>query len=272
MSSYAFARRPSWILRHVLIVVLVVVMVNLGLWQLRRLDEKRDRNALVEARGDEPVAQVEDVVSSDDPLSVGDELRYRRVTAAGTYDVADQVLVRNRSFQEAPGSWVLTPLVLDDGSAIVVNRGWVPVTGELPLDPSAAPPGGPVTVQGTLQQTEVRGSFGPRDPAEGRLDTLSRVDLARLQRQIDAPLLPVWLELTDQDPPPGDQPTYVEPPVLDEGPHFSYAVQWFIFSTIAVIGYPLILRRKARTEAVEDASGREDLSSHTNDRVQNPVP
>jgi cytochrome oxidase assembly protein ShyY1 len=47
-------------------------------------------------------------------------------------------------------------------------------------------------------------------------------------------------------------PTVLDLPELDEGPHFSYAVQWFIFSTIAIVGYPLILRRNAREKARDD--------------------
>jgi surfeit locus 1 family protein len=245
--SYAFARRPKWILSHLLVLVLVVVMINLGFWQLRRLDQKRDRNALIEERMDEPVAQIDEVVDQGAALDAGEDVRYRRATATGTYAAEDQVLVRNRSFDGAAGSWVLTPLVLDDGTAVVVNRGWVPVTGDLELDPAAAPPTGTVDVEGLVEETQERGRFGPRDPEDGTLDVLSRVDLARYQAQVDLPLYPVWLQLTEQEPAQGEMPTPVEPPELDEGPHLSYAVQWFTFTAIALIGYPLILRRRARS-------------------------
>jgi surfeit locus 1 family protein len=245
--SYAFARRPKWILSHLLVLVLVVVMINLGFWQLRRLDEKRDRNALIEERMDEPVAQIDEVVDQGSDLAAGEDVRYRRATATGTYAAEDQVLVRNRSFDGAAGSWVLTPLVLDDGTAVVVNRGWVPVTGDLELDPAAAPPTGTVDVEGLVEETQERGRFGPRDPEDGTLAVLSRVDLARYQAQVDLPLYPVWLQLTEQEPAQGDMPTPVEPPELDEGPHLGYAVQWFTFTAIALIGYPLILRRRARS-------------------------
>ncbi|HET9541809.1 MAG TPA: SURF1 family protein, partial [Acidimicrobiales bacterium] len=208
--------------------------------------EKKDRNALITARQDEPVAPVEDIVSADQPTGVGDDVRFRRATATGTYDEAAQVLVRNRSFDEAPGSWVLTPLVMDDGTVLVVNRGWVPVTGEQTLSHDAAPPEGTVEVEGLLEASQSRGSFGPTDPSDEVLDTLSRVDLDRYQEQVDGDLYPVWLQLESQDPPPGDRPTPVDPPELTEGPHLGYAFQWFTFTVIALVGYPLILRRRAR--------------------------
>jgi surfeit locus 1 family protein len=243
---YAFAREPKWILSHLCVLLLVVVMILLGFWQLDRLQQKKDRNALVTARQEEPVAPVTDIVSADDPSDVGGDVRFREATATGVYDEDAQVLVRNRTFDGAPGSWVLTPLVLQDGTAIVVNRGWVPVTGEQVLSPVAAPPPGEVDVQGLLEQTQNRGSFGPTDPSGEVLDTLSRVDLERLQEQVDEDLFPVWLQLETQDPPPGNQPTPVEPPELSEGPHLGYAVQWFTFTLIALVGYPIILRRRAR--------------------------
>jgi surfeit locus 1 family protein len=143
--------------------------------------------------------------------------------------------------------------VLDDGTAVVVNRGWVPVTGEQSLSPAARPPTGEVTVQGSLQESQTRGAFGPTDPSGEVLDTLSRVDLERYQEQVDADLFPVWLQLETQDPEQGAQPTPVELPALDEGPHLGYAVQWFTFTLIALIGYPMILRRRAhRADEVYD--------------------
>jgi len=243
---YRFAREPRWILSHVLVLALVVAMVFAAFWQLDRLQQRKDENALIRARTAEPVAPVTEVVTAEDPTSVGDDVRLRRVTAEGTYDVSEQVLVRNRTFDEAPGSWVLTPLVLEDGTALVVNRGWVSVTGDQALPADAAPPPGEVTVTGLLEATQARGRFGPTDPTDRELDTLSRVDLERYQQQVDADLLPVWLQLEEQDPPVATRPTPLPPPELSEGPHFSYAVQWGIFTTIAVVGYVLILRRRAR--------------------------
>jgi cytochrome oxidase assembly protein ShyY1 len=150
---------------------------------------------------------------------------------------------------------VLTPLRRDDGSIVVVNRGWIPNSGALEAVPASyAPAAGEVEVAGLVEATQERGRSGPTDPAEGRLTNLARVDIERFARQLDGPVVPAWIQLQQERPAPagGDVPVPVDPPELDEGPHFSYAVQWFIFSTIAIVGYPLILRRNAREQGVDD--------------------
>ena len=106
---------------------------------------------------------------------------------------------------------------------------------------------GSVTVEGQVRRTETRGSFGPTDPATGTLPNLARADVARIDAQVPASLLPLVLQLSSQTPAvTAEDPTPVPPPTLDEGPHLGYAAQWAIFATIALVGYPLILRRRAR--------------------------
>ncbi len=240
---YRFALRPRWVLSHVLVLALVVVMVNLGFWQLRRLDEKRDRNGLIEARMAEPAAALDAIDPDVDP----DTVTYRRAAATGVYEAADEVLVRGRSLGGQPGVWVLTPLRTADGLGVVVNRGWVGSSGPIDVAPAeATAPGGEVVVTGLLTPTQRKGSFGATDPPEGRLATLARADVERIQAQVGYPLYPVVLQLSAQDPEQAsDLPVPLEPPELTEGPHLGYAAQWFIFSGIAVVGYPLILRRQA---------------------------
>jgi cytochrome oxidase assembly protein ShyY1 len=253
MSRYRFARRPLWIVSHVVVVALVVFMIWAGFWQLRRFRERGELNRLYAERQEVATADVGDVIAPGAPLE-GDEVDgavFRRVTATGVYDASAEVLVRNRTQDGGPGVWVLTPLDLGDGTALVVNRGFVPVSGtpgDLPAE--AEPPSGEVTVTGLLQQTQARGRFQPTDPAEGTLDVLSRVDLARYQQQVDADLYPAWLLLQQQAPPPtGDLPILLSPPEpFSETRHLSYAVQWFVFTAIALVGYWIILRRQARQE------------------------
>jgi cytochrome oxidase assembly protein ShyY1 len=242
---YRFALRPRWLLSHVLVAVLIVTMIGLGLWQLRRLDDRRDRNALIEQRTEEPAVPLAEVLAIDDPAAA-DGVQFRRVEISGTYDPGSDVLVRNRTFDGQPGSWLLATMRLDDGGAVVVSRGWVPVTGEQVPPDDALAPAGPVTVDGIIEITQERGRFGSTDPAGGTLRRVARVDVERLSEQIDGPTYPVWVQTTTERPDPGDLPVPVEPPELDEGPHLGYAVQWFIFSLIALLGYPLVLRRVAR--------------------------
>ncbi|MGH9084027.1 MAG: SURF1 family protein [Acidimicrobiales bacterium] len=254
--SWRFARTPKWIVRHLLVVVLVIVMVQLGLWQLRRLDDRQAHNALVESRQAEPSAAVEDLVPPG--AAVGsravDDVVHRLATARGAYEPEDTVVVENRTLNGASGGWVLTPLRFDDGRAVLVNRGFIGFDADGRII-APDPPGGRVQVDGIVLPSQEREGLGAADPSEGTLDVLVRVDLERFAAQVDYDVLPAYLQLQASDPPeataPAGSPQLValDPPELGEGPHLSYAVQWFIFTTIAAGGYLLLLRKLAIEEA-----------------------
>jgi cytochrome oxidase assembly protein ShyY1 len=250
VSRYRFLGRPRWVLFTALIAGLVVLMLNLAFWQLRRLDARRELNRQITTREAEPVAPLGDVLGPDATPDQVADAAWRPVAASGTYDPADEVLIRNRSFDGHPGYHVVTPLRLADGSAVLVNRGWIPLEGDDEAAPSIpAPPAGPVTVTGRVRPTQHKGRFfSPTDPPEGRLHQLYRVDVPRLRQQVSYPLVPAYLELVTTDPaPPAEQPELIPPPVLDEGPHLSYAGQWFLFSACAVGGWVVVVRRAARS-------------------------
>ena len=124
-----------------------------------------------------------------------------------------------------------------------------------------APPAGNVLVVGALSSTQTRGRLGPTDPGEGTLDTLARADLERLQQQVDYDLYPAYIRLSNQDPAQtGDLPLPLGPNDVDAGPHLGYAFQWFSFSLIAIVGYPLVLRRVARGH--QGGGGRPAAATH----------
>ncbi len=254
MSRYRFALRPRWILSHLLVLLLVVTMVELGFWQLRRLHGRRDANASIERAEHMPAVPIDTLVPPGASTDTGSSIAFRQVSATGTYDTSNEIIIRSRSLNEQPGVWVATPLRLAGGGAVIVMRGFLPSQGTLEAVPAdAEPPSGTVTVTGLAQSTQTRGSFGPTDPADGKLTTMARVDLARMAKQLPYPIVPSWVQLSTQTPAQaGTYPTPIPPPTLDDGPHLSYAVQWFIFTAIALIGYPLILRRKASGKDEDD--------------------
>jgi surfeit locus 1 family protein len=247
-SERPFWLRPKWVFGHILCATLVIAFVNLGFWQLRRLHDKRERNDLIAAR------QAAPPVSVDEALRTGpDGAVYRRVRAEGTWDAPATVLVRSRSLDGNPGYHVLTPLVMGD-EAIIVNRGFAPSGGGgEPAILAAVRPRSTaqVRVDGLLRLSETRGSFGPKDPMTGRLTVVNRIDIPRLQEQSDHELAPVYLQAQATTPPEGELPRILPPPATDEGPHLSYAVQWFIFATVGTIGWPLLLRKQSRDLAGE---------------------
>ena len=254
--SWRFVITPKWIARHVAVVLLVAGMLALLVWQLDRRQEKREYKHLVEGREVQAPVDVASLLPVG--LHVGDDavddVLYRQVTAAGTYLASSTVVVENRTgANDSPGGWVLTPLDLGGGRAVLVNRGFVGLDADGKVVPPA-PPTGEVRVGGLLFPSQRRGSFGPTDPSTGVLAVVARVDLDRIDEQVAGDLLPAYVQLTSTDPPEppvGDGAAAVEalgPLHPDEGPHFSYAVQWAIFSTIASAGYVVLLRKVAREE------------------------
>ncbi len=264
---YRFLLKPGWILSHIFVLACVIAFVSLGLWQLRRLDERKSYNAEVAAAEALPPELVTTLLP-DGAASTAEQVDavvYRTVQVTGTYAVDQQVLVQNRTNGGAPGFWVLTPLVQADGTAVVINRGWVPInyTVEGPWT-DFDPPTGTVSVLGMLQVPQVRPTSGlitgPSDAAEGVLRSLARVDVPRLQQQVDEQLLPIYVNLQAQDPAQaGPLPEPLPEPELSEGPHLNYAGQWFIFALLTCIVYPLLLRRVARRRLADDPGSSSDV-------------
>ncbi|MFY9588996.1 MAG: SURF1 family protein [Actinomycetota bacterium] len=250
-------RSRKWVVLTLLVVVAVGVMIELGLWQLRRLHTVREDNARVRARLAQPVEDIDSVVP---PGVDAADAAYRRVRVSGRYDRVSEILLTNRSFQGEPGSHVLTPVVLADGRGVVVDRGWIPQGLSGAAEERTRPPVlRPVDVVGVLFPSERRGAFGPAIPPAGRLTTIPRIDVRRIDEQVDYALVPLYLRLESQTPAQtGDLPVPPGLPDLGEGPHLSYAVQWFIFATLAAGTYVVLarreLRRGARPSHVSDMS------------------
>lgn len=237
---YGFLLGPKWIAFHLLVLTAVVVMVNLAFWQLRRLDERKEFNSTVRDHSNQPVAPMGDVLTPGaDPAA----LEWRRVEVDGTYLGGKQVLVVNRSQDNEAGRNVVDPLQLADGTIVLVNRGFVGG-----LDPVPPAPAGPVHLVGKLRASEVRRLGQPEDASGVVLTEVRRLDIAKLAPQMGGTVAPMYLELLESTPADtGVQP--VTPPTLDEGPHLSYTIQWFIFSICAIAGWVLAVRRSTATRA-----------------------
>ena len=227
-----FLFRPRWIAFHLLCVAGVVAMIMLSFWQFDRLAERKDFNRDVRSRSDTPIV---DLASLDlaDPASV----EWRAVRATGTYLPSEQILILNRSQDGRAGVNVVTPLRLDDGRIVAVTRGFIGLA-----DTPPAAPTGPVDVVGVARASDSRRAGQPTE-AEGRLSEMFRLDLDRLDEQIDGDLLDVSISMIDSAP--SDDPILrpVPPPALSEGSHLSYAIQWLIFAACVVIGWTLAVRR-----------------------------
>lgn len=246
---YRFLFRPRWLAFHLLVVAAIVVMVNLGFWQLGRLDERRDFNRQVEATIDQPAAPLDAVLT---PSTNEAAVEWRSVMAAGDYLPAEQFVVFNRSQGGSAGDMVVTPLRLDDGRILLVERGFVP------LGQSAQPPpAGSVEVTGRLRPSEERRRGGLADPADGDLTEVHRIDIERLSSQLPGPVVPMYVELVSSRPAEaGPYPIPPSAPELTERNHLSYAVQWFIFAACVAVGWVLAVRHSVSTRRADAAAAR----------------
>lgn len=261
------------ILGHLLVATVTVVFVVLGFWQLSRHGQLLDRNARIEARLAEAPRPYQQLVQGLDPDAlpgVEQDGRDRPVTISGVFHPEHEVLLRNRAYEERPGFHVLTPLEptqalpnQPEGSWVLVNRGWIPFQYDDPNLPPWDAPEGEVQISGWLlpEADDPEGPlamFAPRDPAEGALERVARPDVERLAAQMPAPLAPFLVTagtLTTADGVSRSAatlgtdgwvvlPVLLETPQAEGGPHLSYALQWWSFALIAVIGYAFLLRRR----------------------------
>jgi cytochrome oxidase assembly protein ShyY1 len=218
-------------------------MVNFSIWQFGRLSERREFNSEVRQR-----SALETVNISELDLSDPSAMQWRTAGAIGTYDPSEQVLILNRSQNGVAGLNVVTPLILDDGRAILVNRGFIGLSETPPSAPS-----GTVRVLGTVQISEQRTS-GQATQASGEQSEFFRLDIALLGEQIDYDLLPVALVAIASEP--SESPTIapINPPELSQGPHLSYAIQWLIFSIAVIVGWVLAIRKSLANRALTTPS------------------
>jgi surfeit locus 1 family protein len=242
---------PVWLVAHVLVLVVLVTFPLLGLWQLDRHEQRQATDAALAQRPEQPALSAGEL--DGDP----DELAYRRVAVTGTWEPDEEVLLSTRPYQGRPGHHVLTPLRLEDGSAVLVDRGWVPYEHDGVPVQAAAPPDGPVEVTGLALPREpahragVLGGDG-RDPDElapgEPVEFVSHADPAVVGRAIDEDLPALVVRADGGHRRSGAElPASVPPPEPDEGvDHFSYAMQWFAFTGVVAIGYPVLLRRRRR--------------------------
>lgn len=227
---YRFLLSPKWLLGHVLVLTVLVTFPQLGVWQLNQQDRLEERNAAIEAQLAAPPQPLGDALA-------GGTVAYERVVAEGTYRQEDQVLSAPASRDERPpGHQVLTPLDTDAGT-LLVDRGWVPFDRDGVDDQLLATPDGTVRVEGLLMPPE------PGDPGDGEF--VGAIDPAHVAARTGVDLLPNHLLLRDADPAP-DGPLPSGEPSAESGNHLSYAAQWFLFTAVVAIGYPILLVRTAR--------------------------
>jgi surfeit locus 1 family protein len=247
---------PAGVAGTLLLAVIVIVFVRLGFWQLDRMAEQRELNAGIAARLVAP--PIRDVTALSDTAG----LFYRAITISGEYDSDRSIILPGRSRRGLPGVYLVTPLLLAGRTdAVLVNRGWVPSPDAATIDVADFAVHGPVSVHGLVLPFPGRAeSLSPMEPppaptsgGDGFRRVWYAVDEAALRAQYAYPLLPALVQELPSTAAAGSAalasaryPARLDPPPLDAGPHLGYALQWFSFAVIGIIGWiALVLRTRA---------------------------
>lgn len=228
---------PRWLGWFGLALVVALACVWLGQWQWGKYEDRSARADRVEAHYEADPVPVTDVLT-DEPVPL--EREWTRVSATGTYQPGEEVLVRNRPHEGTYGYEVLVPLRLEGGQQLVVNRGWVPnspegadVAPEVP-----APPEGEVEVTGWVRLGE--SSLG-RDLPTGQV---ASIHLPEVAEEIDGEPLGGYV-LVEAEDPSVERPEPLEEPDTGTGPHQAYAIQWWLVVPAVFVFAAMSLRREA---------------------------
>ena len=233
----------KWLLATLLVVAGAALCIRLGIWQLDRLEQRRAFNHQVETMKAMPMLDFNHQVPAD-----VSKMEWRAVKVQGQYDFANQVALRNQYYGNEYGYHLLTPLLFD-GQSVLVDRGWIPAQGNsLPQDWLKYNQDGEVNLAGQIRLGQTKPRFGgvaDHIPTDGsKLEIWANADVEDINKQLPYPALPVYIQpdvvANDSEPPIPLQPS-IE---LTEGPHFGYALQWFTFATILLVGYPIYLQKQ----------------------------
>ncbi|MEU7824981.1 SURF1 family protein [Catellatospora sp. NPDC049133] len=233
------------------------VMVLLGRWQWSRYELRSAINDRIDASTVVTPVPVGDVLAPATGKGAapgpGEGAAWTRVTTTGRYDTTQEILVRNRTVDGTVGYEILTPLLLADGSALLVDRGWVPPHPDgitvAPRFPAA--PSGTVTVVGRVHLTE-SGASGV-DQRNGHWET-RRVSVPAIAEKLPYPVLGAYV-LADADTPGAQGLTAIEVGHENDWLNLGYAVQWWIFAAGALVGVAYLARKDLREQQAAAESG-----------------
>lgn len=228
--GWSFLASKRWLGYYALIIVFSIACVFLGNWQFDRRAEARAEIERIDTNFDAPAIALEEALPTRQSFDL-DANKWLPVTLTGHY-IDDPYLARNRAAPQGVGSLLIHPFQLQDGSIFFVDRGWVDVNASEGIPevlPMPATGEMTITVRLRESETELRGRTN-----EGR--TLGSLDLSVLAQEFDAPAYTGAYGQIIEEPLPGETGLLPSKPERDEGPHLSYALQWYVFILIALGG------------------------------------
>ncbi len=239
MHKLRFLVSRRWIVFALVVVLLAWVAWRLGEWQFHRLEDRKDRNAIIERNEKAGADPVTDVLAPGQPVAREEE--WRIVEATGTYAVDDTVIVRYRTREGEAGVDVVVPLELADGTSLLVDRGWYATDNRgATTEDVPEPPAGEVTVTGWVRRDAEGDSTSVTDKST------RAVDSEQIGEALDREVLGGWVDLRSETPEPDVALLPVELPELDNGPHFFYGLQWWFFGALAIFGFLFLIYDELR--------------------------
>lgn len=241
-------RLLSTIAFGVVAVLAAAVCVRLGIWQLDRLAQRRAYNAQVAARLDAGAETLGVALARD----TGDA-RWRRVTGQGVAEYEKEVVLAARTRGGSPGVWIVTPLRMPGTDTLVaLMRGWVYSPNGRTVDLTNWRESDTLVVNGRLDAFQRPAAGAPRLQSDAR--AFRWLERDTLSAEWGAPVASMLVyqfgdTIGGFEATGGVTPARFPVPTMDEGPHKSYAVQWFAFATVFLVGYGAVVvtgQRKRR--------------------------
>ncbi len=245
---YRFLLSPRWIALGLLMTLAAATMVGLGLWQLSRYHYRSDINARIDAATAHAPLPLIETLAAPDGERVGappdPAMTWNVVTATGHYDEEHEILARIRTLDNTVGFEVITPLVLANGTAVLVDRGWLPAPASGATAAPTVPPAptNEVTVVGRVHAPESRATAP--EQFDGRL-AVRRIGPEQLAPSIPHPLYGAYLTLEQQTPPADAGFVPIPPDHENAAMNAGYVVQWWAFATLTLAGLVYLVYREA---------------------------
>ena len=237
---------PGWLLSALVVVAFATACFTLlAPWQFQRYDERQETNAALQASFDAAPAPLDDIA----PTRLTE---WRLVTAVGEFLPEHESVARLRTVQGAAAFEVLTPFRLQDGTTVIVDRGFVRPAEGVTIPDFAPAPTGQVEITGRVR-------VGEQDP-QGRAafqDGRHRQVYAIDPQAVLAGSRPGYVQLEAGSPGVlGALPL----PQLEAGPSFSYALQWIAFGAMTLIGLVYFTWREIKPGGALDKPRRKSVA------------
>ena len=213
--------KPRWIALTLILLFLIYLFIRLSDWQFDRYDQRINRNESTNTA----LSLAPKKIDSTSQLS--NMKQWEKIELTGNYLNDQSKLVRKQYLENSLGFWVITPLKIENGENILVNRGWIPIGTSASTNQTIPPaPVGIVNLEGYLQP----------------LNQVNTIDYKYFGIDVASDF---YVQL-EKSSPMENQVAIIPLPELTNGPHLSYAIQWILFALLLPIGWYVLLKNESK--------------------------